>query len=95
MRNTKLTEKAKRLINWSELSEHLAHNKDSIRSTRTPDKYKNEIDELLKYIESWLNCKELTTKDEILLNIEFEVGQKIITVADELRKLGKNPFINQ
>jgi hypothetical protein len=93
MRNTELTEKAKRLINWSELSEHLAHNKDSIRSNRTPDKYKNEIDELLKYIEAWLNCKELTTKEDIISEVEHKVKEHIQTVVTEIQNIGKNPFI--
>lgn len=87
-----LTEKAKALINWSALSEQLAHNKDSIRSNRIPDKYKEEVEILISYVESWLNCKDLTTKDVLIDELEFEVSNKIKEISNELLKIGKNPF---
>lgn len=92
MNNSKITEKAKLLINWSALSEQLAHNKDSVRSNRIPDKYKDEVDILISYIESWLNCKELTTKESLMSDLEFEVGIKLKELSTELLKLGNNPF---
>jgi hypothetical protein len=88
----KLTEKARALINWSELSEHLAHNRDSIRSTRIPEKYKEDVNLLISYIEAWLNCKELTTKESLVSELEFEVVEKIKQLSTELLKIGKNPF---
>lgn len=92
MNNSKITEKAKLLINWSALSEQLAHNKDSVRSNRIPDKYKDEVNILISYIESWLNCKELTTKESLMNDLEFEVGIKLKELSNELLKLGNNPF---
>jgi len=87
-----ITEKAKTLINWSALSEQMAHNRDSIRSERIPLKYQDDVNILLSYVEAWLNCKELTTKESLIGEIEFIVGDKITNLSKELLKFGKNPF---
>ena len=94
MKNTELRKKASNIINWSALSEQIAHNKDSIRANRIPDKYKEEVNILLSYIESWLNCKELTTKEELIEELEFVIGDKVKKLAKELQEIGNNPFIN-
>lgn len=91
-KKTTSKEKAKALINWSALSEHLAHNTGSIRSNRMPDKYQEEVNLLISYIEAWLNCKDLTTKEVLINELEFTVGDKIKELSKELHKIGNNPF---
>lgn len=86
-----LKERAKDLINWRELSIQVSKKqRDTIRRDRVPEKNKEEIDLLLSYIEAWLNCKELTTKESIIAEVEREVREKIIETSTEIHKLGKN-----
>lgn len=88
-------EKAKDLINWRELSLQVSkRQRDTIRRDRVPEKSKENIDILLSYIEAWLNCKELTTKESIILDVEAQVRSKIIEASTEIHKLGKNFSIN-
>ena len=91
-KKTTPTEKAKALINWSALSEYLAHNTGSIRSNRMPEKYKDEVNLLISYIEAWVNCKDLTTKEVLIEELEFIVGDKIKELSKELHKIANNPF---
>lgn len=71
------------LINWAGLSEHLAGNKDS----RIPKKYEEDVNKLIYYIDSWLNCRELTTKDTIKDEIKREFNQKMIEISMIMEKL--------
>lgn len=94
MKNTRIREKAMSLINWSELSGQMTHTRDNIRKNRIPEKYKDEIEILISYIESWLNCEQLTTKEVLINELEFSIGDKIKEVSKELLKIGNNPFNN-
>ena len=52
------------LINWSALSQYLAKNSDSIRQNRIPNKYKEQIKQLLYYIKCWEKGKLLISPEE-------------------------------
>ena len=44
---------AQDLINWGELSRLLSGSRMNIRKNRIPEKYKAEINSLVKHIETW------------------------------------------
>jgi hypothetical protein len=80
---------SKELINWTNLSKQLAKNKSSIRSNNIPTKYKEDIEQLLYYIDAWLNCKELITKEEVINQVE-----SMNELIAELHNIAKSPFIS-
>jgi len=45
----------KDLINWVELSRFLAKNETSVSRNRTPKKYQDKVNSLIKSIERWKN----------------------------------------
>ena len=46
--------KATEIINWRKVSIALSGNPEGVRSTYSGKKYKDEIDELVNFAESWL-----------------------------------------
>lgn len=64
------TKYAKDIINWSALSEKLAGNRDSIRRNRVPEKYKPTINQLVQFVEWWVDQKEMISPDELRQRIE-------------------------
>ncbi len=86
-------EKAKALINWSKVSEHLAGNTDSIRVERIPKKYKEEVEELLFYVECWLNCKDLASREDVTKEVKAKIAFEVEDLINKLRKIGDNPLI--
>lgn len=43
----------KNLINWVELSRHLAGNETSVSQNRIPKKYQSKVDSLIEHLKSW------------------------------------------
>ena len=76
------TKQAIKLINWSALSLKLADNRDSIRENRYPKKYEAKINQLIQFIEWWIEGKEMISPDALkdkLSNIDLYsiiVGEK-------------------
>jgi hypothetical protein len=85
---------SKELINWTNISKQLANNKSSIRSNKIPTKYKEDIEQLLYYIDAWLNCKQLTTKEEVINQVESKVKKEMNELIAELHNIAKSPFIS-
>lgn len=48
--------KATEIINWRKVSTALSGNPEGVRSTYSGKKYKDEVDELVNFAESWLEC---------------------------------------
>lgn len=59
-----INKKAEALINWSALSQLLSNTPDSIRQTRVPKKYEEEVNNLVFYISCWCEGKELISPSE-------------------------------
>ena len=53
------------IINWSGLSEFITSNKELIREGRIPNKHKEQIEELLYYVECWKKGKKLINSDDL------------------------------
>ena len=56
--------KEESLINWSVLSKLLTGTKENIRQNRVPKKHKEEVEQLLYYIEKWKEGKILISPDD-------------------------------
>ena len=56
---------ATKIINWRALSQELAQNPQSIRKNSIPNKYKEDINRLIEYIELALKGKNLYSEEEI------------------------------
>lgn len=82
--------KAKDLINWSALSAQKKLEKGSIRANRIPETHKEDIEQLLYYIDCWLNCKELTTKGELKAIVKDELQIELKELVMKIQTLGKN-----
>lgn len=87
-------ETAKGLINWCELSKiKTGSSRDSIRSNRIPDKHLEDVNILLYYIESWLNCRDLTTKEEVLSETGDKIREELQTIVTKIHDIGKTLII--
>lgn len=52
------------LINWSEVSKLLTGNKENLRENRVPKKHEQDVNQLLYYVKSWKEHKQLISPDE-------------------------------
>lgn len=80
---------AEKFLNWSALSEHKKRSKDTIRPDRISKDMEEDIKQLLYYIECWMNCKDLTTKEDLKNKVMSDVQEDIDKLIAELRKFGK------
>lgn len=71
---------AKELLNWGGLSSLLTGGNDRIRKNRIPEKNKQRIDLLLKYISNWIEEKEMLFPDELGNRID-EIDLKTIILG--------------
>lgn len=85
MTKKKTISAGEKLINWSALSKHLTNSNDAIRQNRIPLTHKKKIEQLISYLDSWVNEKPLINPsdlDEILTH--FDLKAKILTEIDNL-----------
>jgi len=50
--------KATEIINWRKVSTALSGNPEGVRSTYSGKKYKEQVDELVEFAESWLKLHQ-------------------------------------
>jgi hypothetical protein len=49
-----MREKAKEILNWKRISEHLSGSDNSIRKNKVPKKYQDKVNELIDNVINWL-----------------------------------------
>lgn len=83
--------KTDKIINWSQLSQHLSKtdNKGTVRSNNIPNKYKQQVTDLQNYIYHWLNDTKLYSKEQLLKEYEDDIRQKLFSLRDEVEDIRK------
>lgn len=85
MTRRKTISAGEKLINWSALSKHLTNSNDTIRQNRIPKVHKERIEQLISYLNTWVDEKTLINPsdlEEILTR--FDLKTKILTEIENL-----------
>lgn len=83
------------LINWSALSQYLAKNSDSIRQNRIPNKYKEQINQLLYYIKCWEQGKLLISPEEFKEKVRNIDLISVILEEKQIVNIEGNPNLRE
>jgi hypothetical protein len=70
-------EKAKQVINWSELSRSLGIERSSIQANKMPKKWELPVNELLMIVENWINNNQKTNNMETTTATPKQLIEKI------------------
>ena len=74
-----------KLINWSTLSKHLTNSNDTIRQNRIPKIHEKRIEQLISYLNAWVDENTLINPfdiEKVLSN--FDLKTKIMVEIDNL-----------
>nr|DAI89548.1 MAG TPA: hypothetical protein [Caudoviricetes sp.] len=85
MTKRKTISSGEKLINWSALSKHLTNSNDTIRQNRIPKVHEKRVEQLISYLNAWVDEKTLINPldiEEVLSN--FDLKTKIMTEIDNL-----------